>query len=126
MKQAPIPMGTAVFTNAGSLKCQFVIHAPTMEAPVQRTSAEKISRAVRAALLMAKEYEIQSLAMPGMGTGCGRVPPEEAAAAMIDALREFQPSSSNLKRVIFVDLKRAMVQAWENAWHGEFYSGAIE
>lgn len=126
MKQAPIPIGKAVITTAGSLKCQFVIHAPTMETPVQHTSVEKISNAVCAALQMAKGYEIKSLAIPGMGTGCGRVPPEEAAVAMIDTLREFQSSSSILKKVIFVDLKKAMVQAWEQAWHRELDNGIME
>lgn len=116
MMQAPITIGRAVISTAGSLKCEYVIHAPTMEAPVQRTSVEKIFKAVRAALQVAKSYNIRSLAFPGMGTGTGRVPPEEAAVAMIDAIREFQSLSSSLMKVILVDLNEAMVHAWKNAW----------
>jgi len=119
MLQAPIAIGSAVITTAGSLKCGYVIHAPTMEAPVQRTSVEKIFKSVRAALQVAKTYNIKSLAIPGMGTGTGRVPPEEAAVAMINAIHEFQSLSSSLEKVILVDLNEAMVHAWKNASMGD-------
>lgn len=116
MEQAPIPIGKAVVTSAGTLDCDYVIHAPTMEVPVQKTSAEKVFKAMLAALNVAEEIEIESLAVPGMGTGTGRVPVDEAAKAMIDAIREFQTKSIHLKELKLVDQNEAMIQAWENAW----------
>lgn len=119
MEQAPIPIGKAVVTSSGKLKCEYVIHAPTMEVPVQRTSVERIYQAVSAALQVAADFEFESLAMPGMGTGTGRVPLEEAAKAMMDAIREAKSISKHLKKIILVDRDKAMVEAWENARHVE-------
>ncbi|MFQ5824928.1 MAG: macro domain-containing protein [bacterium] len=119
MEQAPIPIGKAVITTSGKLKCDFVIHAPTMEAPVQRTTLDKIFKAVYAALQAAVDFGIESLAIPGMGTGTGRVPVEEAAKAMTDAIKEYKSSSKHIKKLILVDQNEAMVQAWENAWQVE-------
>ncbi|MFQ5864572.1 MAG: macro domain-containing protein [bacterium] len=119
MEQAPIPIGEAVVTTSGKLKCEYVIHAPTMEVPVQRTSVDKIFKAVQAALWTAVEYEFETLAIPGMGTGTGRIPVEEAAQAMMDAIREAKSLSRRLKKIILVDQNDEMVQAWENAWKVE-------
>ncbi len=119
MELAPIPIGKAVVTTSGKLKCQYVIHAPTMEVPVQRTSVEKIFKAVQAALQMAAELEIESLAIPGMGTGTGRVPVIDAAKAMIDAIREHQSTLEHLKKLILVDQNQAMVDAWQHVWNVE-------
>ncbi len=117
MELAPIPLGNAVVTSAGKLKCDYVIHAPTMIVPVQRTSAEKISGAVTAALQVATELNIGKLAIPGMGTGIGRVPVENAVKAISDAIRQFSTSSNAISEVIFVDKNEELVQAMENDWN---------
>ncbi len=116
MAQAPIPVGKAIATAAGKLSCEFVVHAPTMKVPVQRTSRENITAAVRAALDVACDYGIHTLALPGMGTGVGRVPHDEAARAMIEALRHHKQAGSMLSRVVFVDREKAMVEAWQSVW----------
>ncbi len=117
MELAPIPPGNAVVTSAGKLKCDYVIHAPTTVAPVQRTSVEKISDAVTAALQVATELSIHKLAIPGMGTGTGRVPLEAAAKAVADAIRRFSTSSNAISEIIFVDKNKEMVRAMENDWN---------
>jgi len=110
MAQAPIAVGEAVLTSAGKLPCKYVIHAPTMEKPAEKTNAEKVFRAVTAAIELAKKKQIKSLAFPGMGTGVGKVPPEEAARAIIDALRNF--SDKKIDLVYLVDLDEEMVRAY--------------
>ena len=110
MAQAPIAIGEAVLTRAGKLSCKYVIHAPTMEKAGQRTDAEKVFRAVAAAIELAKKKGIKSIAFPGMGTGVGKVPPEESAQAMIDAIRNF--SDKKIEMVYLVDLDDAMVKAF--------------
>ncbi len=117
MELAPIPLGNAVVTSAGKLKCDYVIHTPTMVAPVQRTSVKKISDAVTAALQVSAELSIHKLAIPGMGTGTGRVPIEAAAKAIADAIRRFSISSSAISEIIFVDKNKQWVQAMENDWN---------
>jgi len=117
MELAPIPLGNAVVTSAGKLKCEYVIHAPTMMVPVQRTSVEKISNAVTAALQVSTELSIRRLAIPGMGTGTGKVPIEDAAKAIADAIRRFSTSSNAISEIIFVDKNKEWVQAMENDWN---------
>ena len=117
MELAPIPPGNAVVTSAGKLKCDYVIHAPTMVAPVQRTSVKKISDAVTAALQVSTELNISKLAIPGMGTGTGRVPIEAAAKAIAEAIRRFSTSSKAISEIIFVDKNKELVQAMEDDWN---------
>jgi len=113
ISKAPIPVGEAVITTAGKLPCKHVIHAPTMERPAMATTTEKVAKATRAALRVAEENKLQRIAIPGMGTGVGRVPVEEAAHAIVKTVREFKPK--HLKEVILMDRNEEMVEAFRRA-----------
>ena len=113
MQKAPIPVGQAIPTSPGTLPCRFVIHAPTMERPTERTTLERVKRATLAALWCAEEIGLQQIAFPGMGTGVGRVDPVEAASAMVEVARSFQPK--HLKEVVFVSLGEELKQAFQKA-----------
>jgi len=117
MAQAPIAVGEAVLTKAGKLPCKFVIHAPTMEKPAERTNPEKVFRAVTAAIELAKKKKLKSLAFPGMGTGVGRVNPEDSAKAMIDAIRNF--ADKEIETIYLVDLNDDMVKAFRSVLEKE-------
>ncbi|MFQ5677093.1 MAG: macro domain-containing protein [bacterium] len=119
MELAPIPIGKAVVTTAGKLKCDYIIHAPTMVAPVQRTTVEKISQAVQAALRVAADLNVERLAIPGMGTGTGRVAPEDAARAITDTIQQFATTSKEIKEIILVDKNTELIEAMERFWAGE-------
>jgi O-acetyl-ADP-ribose deacetylase (regulator of RNase III) len=84
---APVAVGAAVVTTAGDLYARRVIHAPTMEEPGMKIGVENVRRATRAALIAAGRNGFEVIAMPGMGTGVGGVPVDEAARAMVDELR---------------------------------------
>ncbi len=109
--KAPIPVGSAVLTTAGKLPFKGVIHAPTMEEPAMATTPEKVRRAVRASLELADREGFEVIAMPGMGTGVGRLPKDIAARVMVEEIRSF--NAKNLKRVILVDLDEELVREWE-------------
>lgn len=119
MESAPVAIGEAIATTAGKLKCDFVIHAPTAIVPAQATNVRNIEKATKAALSCAIDYGFKSIAMPGMGTGIGRVPAEDAAVAMVAAIREFEADGGSLEQIVLTDQANEMVQAWENAWHNE-------
>ncbi len=108
--QAPIPVGKAVATSGGKSRFKAVVHAPTMTRPAERIPIANVAQATRAALRLADERGFTSLAIPGMGTGVGAVPPDEAARAMIAELLAFAPQ--RLARVLLVDVNAAMVAAW--------------
>ena len=110
-RQAPIPVGQAVLTSGGRTRFAAIIHAPTMPEPSMRIPVENVRLATRAAFRLADEQGFVSLAIPGMGTGVGRVAPEEAAQGMVEEIREFHPQS--LRSVTLVDVDPVMVRAWQ-------------
>lgn len=110
-KQAPIPVGMAVLTSGGRTKFRGIIHAPTMSEPAMRIPASNVGAATRAALALADEQGFLSLGFPGLGTGVGRVAPQEAAREMIEVIRQFNPEM--LQSVVLVDIDSLMVQAWQ-------------
>ncbi len=109
--QAPIPVGFAVITTAGKLKCRFVVHAPTMEQPASLVDAGNVKEATRAALECADEKGLKVIAFPGMGTGVGGVPKDKAAQAMVSEIKKFKGKS--LQEVILVGFDNEMVKAFE-------------
>ena len=113
VKQAPIPIGQAILTTAGSLLCKKVIHAPTMVNPAQRTDAASVRKATVAALEAADQAGLSSIAFPGMGTGVGRVPLDVAALTMVQAIRSFKAKS--LREVTLIGIDEAMVEAFRKA-----------
>ncbi|HIQ31145.1 MAG TPA: macro domain-containing protein [Aquifex aeolicus] len=113
VERAPINVGEAVLTTAGSLPFKGVIHSPTMEEPAMKTTEDKVRKAVRAALKLADDLCYRSVAFPGMGTGVGRLPKDVAARAMVSEIRGFRATC--LERVILVDLDEELVNEWKKA-----------
>jgi len=109
VRQAPIPVGKAIFTTAGKLKAKFVIHAPTMEKPAQKISAENIKKALKAALELADNMKLKSIAIPGLGTGVGGVSWEEAANVFAEVLKKFTPKY--LEVIKIVDINDGFIKA---------------
>ena len=114
LKHAPVPVGKAVATTAGNLKARWVVHAPTMERPAMRTTGEKVYRATKAALECAEAAGAKSIVIPGMGTGVGMISCENAAEAMVKAIKEFSKSARYLREILLCDLDYEMVVAWRN------------
>jgi O-acetyl-ADP-ribose deacetylase len=113
MSLAPIAVGAAVVTNAGTLWAKHVIHAPTMEEPGLKVAAENVRRAMRAALLAASQRGLEVIAVPGLGTGLGGADPAEAARAMVNELRAHK--QPNPATVWLVDLNEQVLAHLEEA-----------
>jgi O-acetyl-ADP-ribose deacetylase len=114
VRQAPVPLGEAVVTPAGTLAARVVIHAVSLDRD-RRTSAEVIDRAVRSAMARARELRIRSIALPAMGTGVGGFPLDEAARVTVAAVRDELPASTGIEHVIFAMRGAAAYQAFEAA-----------
>lgn len=117
VEKGPIPVGSAIITSGGKTKFRSIIHAPTMQSPLEKIGPVNVLKAVIAALSLADESGYSSLALPGMGTGQGGVDPRESAKMMINAIKTFQ--SSCLKKIILVDARDGIVDAWkkfDNLW----------
>jgi O-acetyl-ADP-ribose deacetylase (regulator of RNase III) len=119
IRQAPLPVGEAVVTGAGSLKARYVIHAAVMATDLM-TDAEKIRNATRSSLQRAEELGIKCIAFPALGTGVGRFPYGEAAEIMISTVSEHLAGGSGLEEVIFALYDGEAFEAFERrlAQHG--------
>ena len=111
--QAPIPVGQAIVTSAGTLRCAAIIHAPTMEQPGMRIQPDHVAKATWAALTLADARGFRCIAIPGLGTGIGGVSHADAAEAMVAEISSFHPHA--LARIVLVDLETDMVAAWRRA-----------
>ena len=109
--KAPIPVGSAIATTAGSLNCQFVIHAPTMEKPAMRIPVDNVKKATKAALELGFKLRLKKIAIPGMGTGVGGVLPHDAAKTMIFVAKDFKDKFEN---ITFIDRDLKMIDAFKS------------
>jgi O-acetyl-ADP-ribose deacetylase len=114
VRQAPVPLGSAVVTPAGTLAARAVIHAVSLDRD-RRTSGTIIDAAVRSALARAREINASSIAFPALGTGVGGYPLDEAARVTVQAVRDELPKSPSIQHVIFAMRGAAAYQAFEAA-----------
>jgi O-acetyl-ADP-ribose deacetylase (regulator of RNase III) len=114
LQKAPIKIGEAVSTNAGNLAARYIIHAPTMSLPAMSTNLQSVERATSAALRVAKNLGVSSIAIPGMGTGVGGVPVSEAARTMVEAIRRHLSEGTTLKHIFLVSIDEQLVSAFES------------
>jgi O-acetyl-ADP-ribose deacetylase (regulator of RNase III) len=91
--KAPIAAGGAIATSAGTLQNLKVIHVAIATEPGGKSSPETVRRAAAAALALAEELELESIAIPALGTGAGGVSPDDSAAAIFEAIRAHAPKS---------------------------------
>jgi O-acetyl-ADP-ribose deacetylase len=96
--KGPIEVGEAVATGAGSLRARWIVHGAVMGQDL-RTNADLVRRTTTSCLRVADELGAASLALPAFGTGVGGFPLDECARLMVEAAREFEPTS--LRRVVF-------------------------
>jgi O-acetyl-ADP-ribose deacetylase (regulator of RNase III) len=115
VRKGPISVGEAVATTAGKLRARHVIHAPTMPRPAMSTDSTSVEKATMASLRIARELKLTSVAVPGMGTGVGGVPPNKAADAMIRAIKQHLSERTSLKRILLVSIDQELADAFASA-----------
>jgi O-acetyl-ADP-ribose deacetylase (regulator of RNase III) len=97
------PTGSAVISEAGNLKTNFVIHAV---GPVWsgggRGEAELLAGAYRRCLELAVEHECESIAFPSLSTGAYRYPLDQAARIALETVIAFLKEHGKPKLVRFV------------------------
>jgi len=84
-----LPIGEAILLKINNNKISYLISAPTMKIPENISNTENIYKATRAILKIAKEKDIVSVLIPGLGTGVGKVSAENCAIQMEQAFSEF-------------------------------------
>lgn len=115
LQRAPISVGQSVATTSGRLKAKYVIHAPTMPRPAMSATTANVAKATAAALRLAKQLKLSSIAVPGMGTGVGGVPVQEAAKTMIEVIKQHLSEGTSLKQILLISTDETLTDAFQFA-----------
>ena len=110
--KGPIPLGSAVATDAGRLPAQHVLHGAVMGQDL-RTNADLVRGTTKSCLVLADELGARSVALPAFGTGVGGFPLPECAEIMVDVARSYEAGS--LERVVFAVYGDEARHAFEDA-----------
>jgi O-acetyl-ADP-ribose deacetylase (regulator of RNase III) len=90
-----LPVGDALVVSTGDDEVPYLISAPTMKLPSWVGHSNNAYLAMRALLRAARAFarrhpgELETIALPGLCTGVGRMDPELAAGQMRRAYEEF-------------------------------------
>lgn len=86
-----LPVGSAFLIDAGHDKCMNLICAPTMPIPCPITDHEEyVYYAFLAVLEVMKNFKGKTVAIPGLGTACGRIKEKRCAELMKQAYCDFR------------------------------------
>ncbi|MGH7527089.1 MAG: O-acetyl-ADP-ribose deacetylase [Gemmatimonadales bacterium] len=110
------PTGEARLTPGFRLQAKFVIHAV---GPVWRGGgageAALLAAAYRAALRLAAERVLRSLAFPAISTGIYGYPLREATEVAVHTVRQALEAGSSVDRVVFACFSPEALQAYREA-----------
>jgi O-acetyl-ADP-ribose deacetylase (regulator of RNase III) len=123
--QGPWPVGEAVRTGPGRLGgrgVKAILHAAAM-APGRPASAEAVQGATAAALRLAAEAGLASVALPAIGTGVGGVEQGAAAAAMAAAVRQHCAGQTTVRTVVFALYDQAAMERFGGALQRALVAG---
>ena len=110
------PVGTSFIVETGHPKHPFLAHTPTMRVPMSIAGTDIPYVAMWAMLLAVRrhnqsaEHKIDSVVCPGLGTGIGRVPYQEAARQMALAYDNFLHPPKFLNCIVAAERQ---LQIWE-------------
>ncbi|MGD2104641.1 MAG: macro domain-containing protein [Anaerolineae bacterium] len=98
-----VPTGSAAITSGGDLRADYVIHAvgPVYSAMSPPEAADLLASVVTAALQMADERNLTSIALPAISTGVFGYPMDEAAAVMLSTAIDYAKKGTRLERIVF-------------------------
>ena len=111
LEQAPCPVGQAIHTKGGTLPAKYVIHSPTMTRPDMKIEPSAIKKAAEAALNLARELQLTTISIPGMGTGVGGVSYKDATRVMMEAIRNHINSGTTLTEIRLVARDKFLFEA---------------
>ncbi len=96
-----LPVGGAFVTPGGALSAFYIIHAVTASEDEPET-LHSVRRALRNALRRAGDLGMESIAVPPLGLGAGRMEAEDAARSMIEVLAEHLADGGPPRRIAIV------------------------
>jgi O-acetyl-ADP-ribose deacetylase (regulator of RNase III) len=108
----PIALGEAAVTGGGNLRARYVIHAASMQLGASTTEAN-LRASTHNAFKRAAELNLESIALPAIGTGIAGFPLDRCAEVMLDEIRTHLSARTSLKRVELVLFDAPALAAFE-------------
>ena len=112
---APLAAGKAVLTPGFNLPNAWVIHAVAASF-INEPKAELIlAKALDSVIQLVNEHQLESLAMPAIGTGVFKCPPELSAELTVRALAYYRQIGTSLKHVRICVTTKALKDIFNQA-----------
>lgn len=96
-----MPVGAAIVTPGGDLSVPFLIHV-AVQSSEEAVSEAGIARSLLNGLRRASEWDLESVALPPLGTGAGNLSPEASAEVMLPILASHLASKRHPASVTIV------------------------
>jgi O-acetyl-ADP-ribose deacetylase (regulator of RNase III) len=115
-RQGGCKVGEAVITRAGRLPARHVVHTvgPIWNGGHKR-EPELLANCYRNSLLLAEEYQLATIAFPGISTGIYRFPKDEAAEIAVSTVRGMSTSLNEVREVVFVCFDEESLMLYERS-----------
>jgi O-acetyl-ADP-ribose deacetylase (regulator of RNase III) len=116
------PVGTSFIVETGHPKHPFLAHTPTMRLPMTIARTDYPYLAMRAMLLAVRRHnlenrhQITTVACPGLGTGVGRMPYEEAARQMAVAYESYLYPPKYINAMVAIDRQNQVRFGGDLGW----------
>ena len=110
----PYEAGTFYCTDAGLLKrrgVKMIYHAVTMKFPGGLTSLDSVLSALRGVLTESKKNGVKSIAIPGLGTGIGRLDRVQVAQQMAEVIEPFAKDMD----IYVIDMNQEFIDAFRES-----------
>ena len=106
-RKGRLQAGKAVSTKSGNLPCRHVIHAvgPQWFMDGAKKSKKILRKACMNSLKEAEELEVDSIALPAIGSGVYSVPKDVCAEVMFDAVEEYSSKQASAQGFSVTDVR---------------------
>jgi O-acetyl-ADP-ribose deacetylase (regulator of RNase III) len=97
----PIEVGDAAVTGAGELRARYVIHAAGMP-PGGVATEESVRSSMRRSLVLAREKNCRTVAVPAIGAGIAGFPMQRCAEILVEEARAHLEEGGCVEEIRFV------------------------
>jgi O-acetyl-ADP-ribose deacetylase (regulator of RNase III) len=115
----PVKVGEAAITGAGTLHARHVIHAASMSLG-GRTTRDSLRSSMDHVFRLARAHDVQTIAVPAVGTGIAGFPIDECGRVMAESLHHALSEGWQATEVRFVLFNEAVKAPFEAAFWSVF------
>ena len=115
----PVRVGEAAITGAGALRARYVLHAASMSLG-GRTSRDSLRSSMDHVFRLARQHDVETMAVPAVGTGIAGFPIDECARVMAECLHNALSEGWQATEIRFVLFNDAAKMPFEAAFWSVF------